>query len=210
MTQLRQISRPALVAAAPDHATAPFVLGSITERLTIEQITCDVSDLLGFTADELVGRSLLTIVAPEDRSRLAGMINRTAAFRSRTAQALRFMLRTGGTRTCHLLLMPASPRNACAFLIATGAMSANGTGSTRVAPAQPLHAGPSGTADPLATLTTRERQIVDGIARGDRVPAIARALYLSRGTVRNHLSSAYRKLGVPGQQELIDLLREQR
>ena len=42
---------------------------------------------------------------------------------------------------------------------------------------------------------------------GDRVSSIARALLLSEGTIRSHLSSAFGKLGVGTQQELIELLR---
>lgn len=57
-------------------------------------------------------------------------------------------------------------------------------------------------------LTTRETDIICRLMDGDRVPAIAKALYLSPSTVRNHLSNVFRKLGVASQQELIDLIRE--
>ncbi len=64
---------------------------------------------------------------------------------------------------------------------------------------------------PVATdaylLSRREHDIVGLLLRGDRVPAIAEQLWLTRGTVRNHLNSVYRKLGVQSQQELIVLLR---
>ena len=43
---------------------------------------------------------------------------------------------------------------------------------------------------------------------GERVPRIARQLYLAPSTVRNQLSSVYRKLGVSSQQELILLFRD--
>ena len=42
---------------------------------------------------------------------------------------------------------------------------------------------------------------------GDRVPAIARKLFIAQSTVRNHLSSVFGKLNVGSQQELIDSLR---
>jgi two-component system response regulator DesR len=60
----------------------------------------------------------------------------------------------------------------------------------------------------LAKLGSRELEVVTELLNGNRVQAIARKLYLSPGTVRNHLSTAYRKLGVTNQQELIDLLRD--
>ncbi len=63
--------------------------------------------------------------------------------------------------------------------------------------------------DPLGwdTLSRREREVIEDIALGDRVPLIATRLYISQSTVRNHLSSAFRKLKVSDQQELIELLR---
>jgi DNA-binding CsgD family transcriptional regulator len=57
-------------------------------------------------------------------------------------------------------------------------------------------------------LTTRELDITARLLSGDRVPGIARAIYLSPSTVRNHLSNVFRKLRVSSQQELIELFRE--
>jgi DNA-binding NarL/FixJ family response regulator len=57
-------------------------------------------------------------------------------------------------------------------------------------------------------LSTREREIVTMLLAGDRVPAIAQSLHLAQPTVRNHLSSTFRKLRVSSQQELIYLLRD--
>jgi DNA-binding CsgD family transcriptional regulator len=48
---------------------------------------------------------------------------------------------------------------------------------------------------------------VQRLLAGDRVPRIADSLYLARSTVRNHLSSVFRKFGVNSQQQLIVLLR---
>ena len=39
--------------------------------------------------------------------------------------------------------------------------------------------------------------------RGERVPTIARDLFLSQSTVRNHLSAIYRRVGVHSQAELV-------
>jgi DNA-binding CsgD family transcriptional regulator len=52
-------------------------------------------------------------------------------------------------------------------------------------------------------LSDREAQVVRLLLAGDRVPRIARQLYIAPSTVRNLLSSVYRKLGVDSQQELI-------
>jgi DNA-binding CsgD family transcriptional regulator len=55
-------------------------------------------------------------------------------------------------------------------------------------------------------LSTREYEIVTRMLRGDRVSTIARDLYLSASTIRNHLSRIYRKIGVHSQAELIELM----
>ncbi|HEX8079414.1 MAG TPA: PAS domain S-box protein [Jatrophihabitans sp.] len=60
----------------------------------------------------------------------------------------------------------------------------------------------------LERLSRREIEVVRLLLLGDRVPVIAKQLFISQSTVRNHLSSVFRKLRVNSQQELIVLLRE--
>ena len=71
---------------------------------------------------------------------------------------------------------------------------------------------PSGTnrCPGLDRLSRREYEVVKLLLHGDRVPVIARQLFVSQSTVRNHLSSVFRKLRVRSQQELIVLLRERK
>jgi DNA-binding CsgD family transcriptional regulator len=59
----------------------------------------------------------------------------------------------------------------------------------------------------LASLTQREREVLVHLVAGQRVPAIAAELHISQHTVRNHLKSIYRKLGVGNQSELIERVR---
>jgi PAS domain S-box-containing protein len=59
----------------------------------------------------------------------------------------------------------------------------------------------------LAELTERELEVVVQLADGRRVPSIAKALYISPNTVRNHLKSVYRKLEVHSQAELLEAIR---
>jgi PAS domain S-box-containing protein len=70
-------------------------------------------------------------------------------------------------------------------------------------PSQPARSLPG-----LERLSRREIEVVRMLLLGDRVPVIARQLFISQSTVRNHLSSVFRKLRVSSQQELIVLLRE--
>jgi two-component system response regulator DesR len=62
-----------------------------------------------------------------------------------------------------------------------------------------------GTEQPL---TEREVEILRLAQRGLPTKQIAQALYLSPGTVRNHLSSIYRKLGVHSRHEALHVAAE--
>jgi DNA-binding CsgD family transcriptional regulator len=59
----------------------------------------------------------------------------------------------------------------------------------------------------MSGLTGRQYEIVRRLLDGQRVQGIARDLFLSPSTVRNHLSACYQKLGVSSQCELIEKLR---
>lgn len=75
------------------------------------------------------------------------------------------------------------------------------SGVARVDPAPELSGVPG-----LQDLSARQFEIVTRLVRGERVSMIARALFLSPSTVRNHLSIIYRKVGVASQADLVELL----
>jgi DNA-binding NarL/FixJ family response regulator len=62
--------------------------------------------------------------------------------------------------------------------------------------------------DNRCVLSDREAQVVRLLLTGYRVPEIGTQLFLSQSTVRNHLSSVFRKLRVNSQQELTLLFHE--
>jgi two-component system response regulator DesR len=57
-------------------------------------------------------------------------------------------------------------------------------------------------------LSEREIEILRLARRGLPNPQIAQALYISPGTVRNHLSAIYRKLGVHSRYEALEVAQE--
>lgn len=73
-------------------------------------------------------------------------------------------------------------------------------------------AASGGMAEPQAVhpdmdlLSRRERDVVTHLLQGHRVVSIAELLEVSEHTVRNHLKSIFRKLGVHSQAELVDRL----
>ncbi len=59
----------------------------------------------------------------------------------------------------------------------------------------------------VGALRSRQGEILVGLLRGERVPAIARELFISPHTVRNHLSTIFAMFGVHSEPELIAPLR---
>jgi DNA-binding CsgD family transcriptional regulator len=66
---------------------------------------------------------------------------------------------------------------------------------------------PSGLLERLRLVSPREWEVLDRLRTGLRVSTISRELEISANTVRNHLKSIYRKLGVSSQAELLERLR---
>ncbi len=59
----------------------------------------------------------------------------------------------------------------------------------------------------LSELSPREAEVLALLVAGERVAAISSRLHISQHTVRNHLKSMYRKIGVGNQAELIAHVR---
>jgi DNA-binding NarL/FixJ family response regulator len=55
----------------------------------------------------------------------------------------------------------------------------------------------------IAKLTRREREVINLVAEGLKNTEIAERLFISRATVRTHLTSVFVKLGVSGRVKLI-------
>ena len=61
----------------------------------------------------------------------------------------------------------------------------------------------------LSNLSAREKDVLRKLFNGQRVSTIAKSLYISPNTVRNHLKSIFRKTGIHSQAELLEYLRKQ-
>ena len=57
-------------------------------------------------------------------------------------------------------------------------------------------------------LTRRELEVLTELSRGRSYGAMARALFVSENTVKTHLSSVYRKLGVVKGSDAVRVARE--
>jgi DNA-binding CsgD family transcriptional regulator len=59
-----------------------------------------------------------------------------------------------------------------------------------------------------STLSRRQWEVLRRLVAGQRVPTIARELYVSQSTVRNHLSAIFDRFGVHSQADLLARLRD--
>lgn len=62
----------------------------------------------------------------------------------------------------------------------------------------------------LQNLSARQWEIMNRLLQGERVPTIAKELFISQSTVRNHLSVIFARFGVHSQAELLALLATRR
>jgi DNA-binding CsgD family transcriptional regulator len=122
---------------------------------------------------------------------------------------------------CEMFIVPLRPSPGCGFVLRPVValasdlpvsepmgVIADRSGQARATRRDPLMLRVSDCDVPgVARLTTRELQVVSRLVDGHRPPGIARALFLSQSTVRNHLASVFRKLGVASQEELLELFR---
>jgi DNA-binding CsgD family transcriptional regulator len=199
-------------------------LGTIDSSWRIDRITSGVEELLG-PLDDPLGQSALMFVHPEDIAALLLLAAHAVGQSMGAAGRIRLRNAHGGWTTCRVSLheLLGGPPGTFAFAVA-GTSEPETTMGPR---AQELEdhlrriareiaasgvaalstAVPTSAELPeIGSLTTREYEIVVRLARGERVAMIARALFLSESTVRNHLTAVYRKFGVMSQQQLLEKL----
>lgn len=216
-------SEDAMPGTDPGAAPQPeSLLGSTDRRLLIDRVGSNVPEFLGATPDQVLGTSLLDLAAPADVSALLDLLTRATRHGFGGVARLALQGPDGGTVSTLMAVIPLLPSPSCGFVavrsddqsppirgIEMDRALRRLAGSTGIASA-------SGDRDLVAMgefpgrslLSARELEVVRQLYSGNRVPAIARGLYLSQSTVRNYLSSVFRKLGVGSQQELLDLLRQ--
>jgi DNA-binding CsgD family transcriptional regulator len=204
----------------PEGLQAESVVGSTDAHVIVDRISADVVTLLGHDPVDVIGQSLFRLVHPDDVAAVLLAVGHSADSGLGASLAVRVQLVGSGVHPCQLVLLPMVPVPSVAFALldeeSSSDTSVTALGmrqalwqfdqSLRSATASRLTAR-NRTVPGLSRLSGRELEIVTRLMEGDRVPAIAEALFLSPSTVRNHLSAVFRKLRVRSQQELIRLLR---
>ena len=207
-----------------DWQEAPAVVGTADANLRIERISIDAEGLFGRPVADVLGQSLPALVAEDDVPALLSALSEASTSQAGVSLYLNVTPGAiGSEMRCEVLLLPLQPTPSCAFVFlpspanTAGKDSAElstillrlGRGATIAELARGVFRGISESTMPgLSRLTTRELEIASRLLDGDRPPEIARKLFLSQSTVRNHLASVFAKVGVTSQQDLLNLLRQ--
>ena len=208
-----------------DGLPAPTV-GTLDRRQYITGISSDVTALLGLTPAQCIGRLVGEFVHPDDVDALRTVIAAAVRADASVGNEIRLRASDGTWRRLHLTVTPVDAPAPLAFT-ATPVEGELGKRSyaqrlaeleghlARIAheveAAGFLRDGApsldSGRVPQLGQLTSKQWDILVRLLRGERVPAIARAMFLNEGTVRNYLSAMYRTFDVHSQAELIEKVR---
>jgi len=202
----------------PEIGTPAVVLAITDHDWQIEYMSAD-ADLLGVRGSELRGFPLLGLVHPSAANDFLAAATRTAA--DHLAITVHTRMRVGhdgwANRYCLLTRMCEHQPPRLGVVISAGqppnshperplddqfrhcTLEERATRSLDALPA--LLRLPLG-----SELSARQTEIVSRLVAGQRVPEIARSMFLSPSTVRNHLAAVYRKFGIHSQAELMAAL----
>ncbi len=207
------------------HFSGPVVVGSLDIDMRVRRLGNDIVDLLGDEADALLGQPLVERLHQDDVGAFLLGLGRAMADDDATAMHVRFRHANGEYVRLRLVVTPTSGAQGTRLGIVLTAETTDSPKDARVSELErhlfriALEVQSAGVVDGLqrlpdpsqipglADLSSRQWDIVTRLLRGERVPDIARATFVSQSTVRNQLGLVYQKVGVHSQAELLSLLR---
>jgi PAS domain S-box-containing protein len=222
----RELARLGRDPAAPWRDLAPVAIGTADVEWRIDAVTSDLRDIIGTAASDCVGTTLLDLVHPDDATHLLDRRDADHAV-PRSHCHVRFRHRDGRWTDVCVLVAPLThdDPDRVAFALLGMPELPSGPTTDRVAELElrlrhigtevraagvldGLESMPATSDHPqLSELSSRQWEIVSRLVSGDRVPTIARELFISQSTVRNHLASIYARFDVHSQAELLEVLR---
>jgi DNA-binding CsgD family transcriptional regulator len=198
-----------------------LAVGKASEQWVIESVSADIVDLLDITSDQAIGRRLI----PDSGQREALDLLDPARWASEECSvSLRVRVEDGSgeLRPLRCVLVPsAGPTNRWFMLLPEAEFvldqSQDRTAqleqhlwriAAEVEASGVLHRYGKGIPDPtlvpqLKALSARQWEVLSHLMRGERVPTIAKEMFVSASTVRNHLSAIFQRFGVHSQAELL-------
>jgi PAS domain S-box-containing protein len=198
-----------------------WLFGTVGPGWRVRCVSKTAQEVLGITS----GDPIMSFVHPEDVPHLFLLLSNAAAEVTQAPARLRLRQLDGSWLLCTTLVagLADSPLPSFAFIAhPAGAQSTVAGTRTReledclraivrqaetTGVLEPERLPDGVPRDDLTCLSQREREIVQLLLAGERVPAIAQELFLAQSTVRNHLSTVLGKCDVRSQQELVRKLR---
>jgi DNA-binding CsgD family transcriptional regulator len=205
----------------------PIVIGSLDAKWRVQHISLEVTEVLGFSSEECIGVPVLDAVHP---SEVAGVLGHmTALAQDRSAVVLRLRIRSLSVgwlgAKVNLCSMAAPKPYPFAFaLTAVEGGEPFAIDENRLRDLElrlrrialevraagialfPVLPAASRNLNALAELSPRQHEVLERLVAGQRTSGIARDLFLSQNTVRNHLSAIFRRFGVHSQSQLLECL----
>jgi DNA-binding CsgD family transcriptional regulator len=204
-----------------------LMVGSFGSDWIFEKVSVDAESIVGHQVAELVDKPVADFVHPDDLPVLFAAAAQAVADRTGVGIHLRFRHGSGQWIRSQMVVtrLNGSPvRFGFALTLPTDRtesgldrvaslerhlwriareieMSGVASGFSRIPDIDELPG--------LSELTGRQWEVLTRLLHGDRVPTIAKELFVSQSTVRNHLAEVYRKLGVHSQEDLLALLRRE-
>jgi PAS domain S-box-containing protein len=206
--------------------SGPVVVGTIDLDMRVVRLSAEITELVGEDPAALIGQPIVERIHRDDVAAFLLGLGRAIADGVASALHVRFRHADGSYVGLRFVVTPtrggtAGPRLG---IVMTEETEQQGS-DARVADLErhlwriALEVQAAGVVDGLQRLpdpsevpgledlSTRQWEIVTRLLRGERVPDIAAATFVSQSTVRNQLATIYRKLGVHSQTELLALLR---
>jgi PAS domain S-box-containing protein len=203
----------------------PVAVGLADEDWTVTFISSEVNELIGRQPAECVGRRVPDMIHPDDAADLWEQYGSVpvAPF---SLQRVRFASGDGSWIPVSAVVAPAEGDPAQIRFALVGRIERSfrqrldrvqelelhlrriGAELRAAGVLESMEVAPTlGDFPQMGELTSRQWEILSRLLRGERVPTIAKALFVSPSTVRNHLSAIYQKFGVHSQVELLERLR---
>jgi DNA-binding CsgD family transcriptional regulator len=186
-----------------------LAVGTTDAEWRVKSVSCDITALLGTTADDLVGRPLLGPLRQED---VRWLLDTAQRAQRECSVSLRVRLRdgAGAMRPLRCVITSLAGSADRFFMLIDDFEPVPGQGSGQRAAQLERHLRkiaaevdasgilqsvqnvPEPARFPeLGDLSARQWEVLSHLMRGERVPAIAAALFVSQSTVRNHLSAIF-------------------
>jgi DNA-binding CsgD family transcriptional regulator len=205
-----------------------MVMGTLDPRWRVRRISVEVTDVLGFAQEDCVGVPVLDAVHPMDAPTLLSHMTSLALDATAGSLHLRVRRKQKGWQPSRVVVCSLMASKYTPFAFALSPLAEVPPPATeadrvrdlegrlrriatevRAAGITPLSVASRvpGDLDVLSELSPRQHEVLQRLVSGQRTPVIARDLFLSQNTVRNHLSAIFRRFGVHSQSQLLERLQ---